>query len=118
MVYATDPNFVTDSQSALRNAGTPAYLAVPVKAGSRTDIDTLQLSPAPPFSPIAMATGAEETEAAQAAAGDARLLLHYPSHTWFGWTATRVTAIRSSTYPHLKGQEFDTRQFKQWLTAP
>lgn len=117
LVYATDPKFADGTDSTLRTAGMPSYLAVPVHVGSRADIDILQLTPNPPYSPQAIAAGAEETEAARALTSDARLLLDYPSHTWFGWTETRVTAIRSNTDGGLAGKVFDPGQFKQWLAS-
>ncbi|MFI6045635.1 hypothetical protein ACIA8C_28680 [Nocardia sp. NPDC051321] len=116
-VYATNLEFATDPQSALQNAGTPSYIAVPVRIAPRTDPDTIQLTPTPPYTPRAIATGTEESQAAQSLPPNAHLLLDYPSHTWFAWTQTQVTAISSSTNPNMNGQEFDTNQFKQWLTS-
>ncbi|WP_433656809.1 hypothetical protein ACQPW1_36080 [Nocardia sp. CA-128927] len=117
MVYATNPKFATDPQSPLHNAGTPSYIAIPTTIGPRTDPDTIQLTPTPPYTPQAIATGTEESQAAQALPPNAHLLLDYPSHTWFAWTETQVTAISSSTHTDIKGREFDTTQFKQWLTS-
>ncbi|MFD6156696.1 hypothetical protein ACFWF7_19175 [Nocardia sp. NPDC060256] len=117
MVYATNPTFATDPQSPLHNAGTPSYIAIPAKIDERTEPDTIQLNPTAPYTPRAIATGTEESQAAQALQPNAHLLLDYPSHTWFAWTETHVTAISSSTYTNLKGQEFDTNQFKQWLAS-
>ncbi|MFJ4651858.1 hypothetical protein ACIP5Y_11360 [Nocardia sp. NPDC088792] len=117
LVYATDPKFAGGADSTLRSAGMPSYLAVPVHIGSRSGIDMLQLTPSPPYSPQAIAAGTEEAEAARALTPGARLLLDYPSHTWFGWTETRVTAIRSNTDGDLAGKVFDTGQFKQWLAS-
>ncbi|MEU7138401.1 hypothetical protein ABZ942_03000 [Nocardia sp. NPDC046473] len=117
MVYATNPSFATDPQSPLDNAGTPSYIAIPTKIDPRTEPDTVQLDPTAPYAPRAIATGTEESQAAQALPPDAQLLLDYPSHTWFAWTETHVTAISSSTYTDMKGREFDTNQFKQWLAS-
>ncbi|PXX63982.1 hypothetical protein DFR70_105164 [Nocardia tenerifensis] len=116
-VYATNPRFVTDPQSPLRDAGTPAYIAVPAMLSARNAPDTVQLTPTPPFTPRAIATGTEETEAAQSLPAGARLLLDYPSHTWLAWSETRVTAISSGTRPELKGREFDAGQFREWLAS-
>ncbi|WP_225726735.1 MULTISPECIES: hypothetical protein [unclassified Nocardia] len=116
-VYATAPGFVTDPRTTLRDAGAPAYIAVPVRVGSRAETDTLQLDPAPPYTPRAVAEGNEEAQTARLLADDTRLLLHYPSHTWFGWTETRVVAIRSDTDPGVQGRIFDAAQFRAWLTS-
>ncbi|MFE9575949.1 hypothetical protein ACFYO1_06160 [Nocardia sp. NPDC006044] len=117
LVYATNPNFATDPQSLLEKAGTPSYIAVPATLTPRTTPDTIQLTPTPPYTPQAIATGTEESQAAQSLPETARLLLDYPSHTWFAWTQTRVTTISSSTNPTLNGQQFDANQFKQWLAS-
>lgn len=116
-IYATSLEFATDPQSPLQNAGTPSYIAVPIQIGTRTDPDTLQLTPTPPYTPQAIGTGTEESRAAQSLPPNAHLLLDYPSHTWFAWTETQVTTISSSTHPDLNGREFDSTQFKQWLTS-
>ncbi|MFB8274429.1 hypothetical protein [Nocardia colli] len=117
LIYATNPNFATDPQSPLQNAGTPSYIAVPATITPRTTPDTIQLTPTPPHTPQAIATGTEESQAAQSLPTNARLLLDYPTHTWFAWTQTRITTISSSTNPTLNGKEFDSNQFKQWLTS-
>ncbi|WP_405165896.1 hypothetical protein OG203_12900 [Nocardia sp. NBC_01499] len=117
MVYATNLEFATDPDSPLSTAGTPSYIAVPTRIDPRTDTDTTQLTPTPPYTPQAIATGTEESQVAQALPTNANLLLDYPSHTWFAWTETRVTAISSSTNTDLKGREFDTKQFKKWLMS-
>ncbi|MFI5780486.1 hypothetical protein [Nocardia sp. NPDC051570] len=117
LVYAIDPAFVGNPSATMRDAGTPSYIAVPVRIGARTDTDTLQLAADQGYTPRAIASGAEESDAAATLPPDTRLLLDYPSHTWFGWTETRVTAIQSGTYADLHGREFDLAEFEQWLTV-
>ncbi|MFC9433427.1 hypothetical protein [Nocardia sp. NPDC057030] len=117
LIYATNPNFATDPQSSLPNAGTPSYIAVPAAITPRTTSDTIQLTPTPPHTPQAIATGTEESQAARSLPESARLLLDYPSHTWFAWTPTQVTTISSSTHPDLNGKQFTTNQFKEWLKS-
>lgn len=110
-VYATDPSSGDDP--TLERAGIESYIAVPVRVAGRDAADTLQLSPSAPYRPQAMATGVEETSRPRAA--DARLLLDYPTHTWFAWTRTRVTVISSGTIPALAGKAFDGAEFHAWL---
>ncbi|RDI66579.1 hypothetical protein DFR76_104329 [Nocardia pseudobrasiliensis] len=117
LIYAIDPAFVGNPSATMRDAGKPSYVAVPVRIGARTDTDTLQLDANGGYPPRAIASGSEEHDAAATLPPDARLLLDYPSHTWFGWTETRVTAIQSGTYTDLRGREFDLTQFEQWLTV-
>ncbi|MEV6554861.1 hypothetical protein AB0M22_04005 [Nocardia sp. NPDC051756] len=112
-VYATDPSFRDDPGRTLERAGIESYLAVPVRVTGRDAADTLQLTPSPAYLPQAMATGVEETS--QPRAADARLLLDYPTHTWFAWTRTRVTVISSGTTPALAGKAFDGPEFHAWL---
>lgn len=110
-VYATDPS--SGGDPTLERAGIKSYIAVPVLLAGRDAADTVQLEPSPPYLPRAMATGVEETS--QLRAGGARLLLDYPTHTWFAWTRTRVTVISSGTTPALAGKEFDGAAFHAWL---
>ncbi|MFC9433473.1 hypothetical protein [Nocardia sp. NPDC057030] len=110
-VYATDPRSAADP--TLEHAGIESYIAVPVRIAGRETADTVQLEPASPYLPRAMATGSDETS--QPRAADARLLLDYPTHTWFAWTRTRVTVISSGTAPALAGTAFDSAQFHAWL---
>ncbi|KZM72802.1 hypothetical protein [Nocardia terpenica] len=115
VVFATDPRFATAAGAPMSAAGVPAYLAVPVRVGHRNGSDTLQLAPDAPYTPRAVATGTEEAEVARSLTPDSRLLLDYPSHTWFRWTETRVTALRSGTDTTLAGRDFDAEQFERWL---
>ncbi|QIS20137.1 hypothetical protein [Nocardia terpenica] len=115
VVFATDPRFATAAGAPMSAAGVPAYIAVPVRVGRRSGSDTLQLVPDAPYSPRAVATGTEEAEVARSLTPDSRLLLDYPSHTWFRWTETRVAALRSGTDTTLAGREFDAGQFERWL---
>ncbi|WP_433656739.1 hypothetical protein ACQPW1_35885 [Nocardia sp. CA-128927] len=112
-VYATDPSFRDDPGRTLERAGIASYIAVPVDLAGRSAADTVQLEPSPPYLPRAMATGVEETS--QPRAADVRLLLDYPTHTWFAWTRTRVTVLTSGTTPALAGKEFDSAEFRAWL---
>ncbi|MFI6045676.1 hypothetical protein ACIA8C_28890 [Nocardia sp. NPDC051321] len=112
-VYAIDPSFRADPGRTLERAGIESYIAVPVRAAGRSAADTVQLAPSPPYLPRAVATGVEETSEPRAA--EARLLLDYPTHTWFAWTQTRVTVISSGTTPALTGKEFDAEGFRSWL---
>ncbi|MCM6775098.1 hypothetical protein NDR87_24675 [Nocardia sp. CDC159] len=117
LVYAVDPKFVGNPSATMRDAGIPSYIAVPVRIGARTTTDTLQLAAGSGYDPRAIATGTEEEEAARTLPAGTRLLLDYPSHTWFGWSETRVTAIRSGIYTDLRGREFDLAGFEHWLTV-
>ncbi|WP_405165861.1 hypothetical protein OG203_12715 [Nocardia sp. NBC_01499] len=110
-VYATDPS----SRDDLERAGNKSYIAVPVHVAGRSATDTVQLEPLPPYLPRAMATGVEETS--QPRAADVRLLLDYPTHTWFAWTRTGVTVISSQTTPALAGKEFDGAGLRAWLQS-
>ncbi|MFI6999462.1 hypothetical protein [Nocardia sp. NPDC050175] len=112
-VYATDP--ASRDEPTLERAGKKSYIAVPVHVAGRSATDTVQLEPSPPYLPRAMATGVEETS--QPHAAEVRLLLDYPTHTWFAWTQTRVTVISSGTTPALAGKEFDSAQFHAWLQS-
>lgn len=114
-VYATDPSSHDDPEPTLERAGNKSYIAVPVHVAGRTATDTMQLEPSSPYLPRAMATGVEETS--QPRAADARLLLDYPTHTWFAWTRTTVTVISSGTNPAMAGKEFDDAQFRAWLQS-
>ncbi len=114
MVYATNPRFRDDVAPTLDSAGTASYIAVPVRIAGRAGTDTVQLASAPPYRPQAMATGDEETGGPR---GDARLLLDYPTHTWFAWTRTSVTVLSSGANPGLAGTEFDAAGFRVWLGA-
>ncbi len=102
VVYATDPR--ADRPDDLEQAGIESYIAVPVRIPGR-DADTVQLEPRPPYRPRAMATGVEETNLPRPA--EARLLLDYPTHTWFAWTPKKATVLSSGALPGLVGREFD-----------
>ncbi|MFI6168305.1 hypothetical protein ACIBCN_16100 [Nocardia sp. NPDC051052] len=110
-VYATYPSY--SDEPSLERAGNKSYIAVPVHVAGRSATDTVQLEPSPPYLPRAMATGLEETN--QPRAADARLLLDYPTHTWFAWTRTQVAVISSGTTPALAGKTFDGEDFHAWL---
>ncbi|MFE9575994.1 hypothetical protein ACFYO1_06385 [Nocardia sp. NPDC006044] len=112
-VYATDPK--SADSPTLERAGVESYIAVPVRVTGRDTADTVQLEPVSPYMPRAMATGVDETS--QPRAADARLLLDYPSHTWFAWTRTSLTVISSGTTPALAGKVFDGAQFHAWLQS-
>lgn len=114
-IYATYPSSHGDPEPTLEHAGNKSYIAVPVHVSGRSAADTMQLEPSPPYLPRAMATGTEETS--QPRAADARLLLDYPTHTWFAWTRAGVTAISSETNPALVGKEFDGAAFRAWLQS-
>ncbi|AFU00926.1 hypothetical protein [Nocardia brasiliensis] len=103
MVYATDPR--ADRADDLEQVGVESYIAVPVRFSGRDAVETMQLEPRPPYRPRAMATGAEETNLPRPAG--ARLLLDYPTHTWFAWTPTKATVLSSGALPGLAGKEFD-----------
>ncbi|MGW4845433.1 hypothetical protein [Nocardia brasiliensis] len=103
VVYATNPR--ADRPDDLEQAGIESYIAVPVRVSGRDAADTIQLEPRLPYRPRAMATGVEETTLARPAA--ARLLLDYPTHTWFAWTPEKVTVLSSGALPGLAGKEFD-----------
>ncbi|MEU7138438.1 hypothetical protein ABZ942_03190 [Nocardia sp. NPDC046473] len=113
-VYATNPSR-DDAAPNLEHVGNESYIAVPVQLAGRSTTDTVQLEPSPPYLPRAIATGVEET--GQPRAADVRLLLDYPTHTWFAWTRTHVTVISSATTPALAGKEFDSAGFRTWLQS-
>ncbi|KIA65509.1 hypothetical protein [Nocardia vulneris] len=100
VVYATNSR-----ADDLEQAGVESYIAVPVRVSGRDATDTMQLEPRPSYRPRAMATGVEETTLARPAA--ARLLLDYPTHTWFAWTPEKATVLSSGALPGLAGKEFD-----------
>ncbi|WP_433579485.1 hypothetical protein [Nocardia brasiliensis] len=100
MVYATDPR-----ADDLEQVGVESYIAVPVRFSGRDAVDTMQLEPRPPYRPRAMATGVEETNLPRPAG--ARLLLDYPTHTWFAWTPKEATVLSSGALPGLAGKELD-----------
>ncbi|ASF08368.1 hypothetical protein NBRGN_098_00440 [Nocardia brasiliensis NBRC 14402] len=103
VVYATNPR--ADRAGDLEQAGIESYIAVPVRVSGRDAADTMQLEPRPPYRPRAMATGVEETNLPRPAG--ARLLLDYPTHTWFAWTPEKATVLSSGALPDLAGKEFD-----------
>ncbi|MFF3225601.1 hypothetical protein ACFYV7_22595 [Nocardia suismassiliense] len=115
MVYATYPSSADDPGHSLERAGIESYIAVPVRVAGRNAADTLQLEPSPPYLPRAMATGVEETSRPRAAG--ARLLLDYPTHTWFAWTRTHVTVIPSEETPASAGNELNAEAFYAWLQS-
>ncbi|QIS03221.1 hypothetical protein F5X71_13680 [Nocardia brasiliensis] len=107
-VYATDPR--ADRSVTVEHVGIESYIAVPVRISGRDAPDTMQLEPTPPYRPRAMATGVEETSLPRPAA--ARLLLDYPTHTWFAWTPNKLTVLSSGALPGLAGKEFDAAGFR------